>query len=261
MVLKWLEKLLGGEKKPKHKHLAHDAPDLESSSLHTMGPEELLDESEQPILTAEDARPHYDEIAPVHHEGFKKNKSRSSDEELEPVLEVGGNEPQSKKDAFKVMEAALYMSSKGSSLEELGKMANIPLLKTREYLPELIEAFNRRDSALEIVEDIGGYRMKVRAPYDEKVSHLAGASELSPGEMKTLAFIAYKQPLIQSQLVQVRSNTAYDHLAILVEKGFVSREPKGRTYLLRTTKKFSEYFGAHALKLRPMKKDEPVSSE
>lgn len=259
-MIKWLEKLLGGSTKPKHKHLAVDNPDLEHTSLHTMGPEELLDEAGQPMLTSNDAMD-YQEIAPVHHSGSKKKFTQSNDEDMEPVLEVGGEAPQSKKDAFKVMEAALYMSSKGSSIEELGKMANIPLLKTREYLPELIEAFNRRDSALEIVEDIGGYRMKVRAPYDEKVSHLAGASELSPGEMKTLAFIAYKQPLIQSQLVQVRSNTAYDHLAILVEKGFVSREPKGRTYLLRTTKKFSEYFGAHALKLRPMKKDETMADQ
>ncbi len=259
-MIKWLEKLLGGPKKPKHKHLATDSPDLEHTSLHTMGPEELMDEAGHPMLTSQGSETDYEEIAPVHH-GTKTNFSRKNEVEMEPVLEVGGDAPQSKKDAFKVMEAALYMSSKGSSIEELGKMANIPLLKTREYVPELIESFNRRDSALEIVEDIGGFRMKVRAPYDEKVSHLAGASELSPGEMKTLAFIAYKQPLIQSQLVQVRSNTAYDHLAVLVEKGFVSREPKGRTYLLRTTKKFSEYFGAHALKLRPMKKDESMADQ
>ena len=256
MVLKWLEKLLGGKTKSKHTHLATDHPDLEHSSLHTMGPEELLDAAEQPIENMSDLSSQYEEIAPVHH-----GENDSSDDEMEPVLEVGDNAPQTKKDALKIIEAALYMSSKGSSLEELGKMANIPLLKTRQYIPELIEAFNRRDSALEIVEDVGGYRMKVRAPYDEKVSHLAGASELSPGEMKTLAFIAYKQPLVQSQLVQVRSNTAYDHLAVLVEKGFVSREPKGRTYLLRTTKKFSEYFGAHALKLRSMKKDENMADQ
>jgi segregation and condensation protein B len=145
-------------------------------------------------------------------------------------------------------------------VEELGNTSGVPLLKARELIPELVDGFNMRNKALEIVEDLGGFRMKVRAPYDEKVNHLAGGSELSSGEMKTLAFIAYKQPLIQSQLVQVRSNTAYEHLHNLVEKGFVSKEPKGRTFLLRTTKKFSEYFGAHALKLRPMTIEEKLDS-
>ncbi|MDP2666102.1 MAG: SMC-Scp complex subunit ScpB [Candidatus Diapherotrites archaeon] len=158
-----------------------------------------------------------------------------------------------KSNASKLIEAALFMSAKGLNVEELSKVTGRPILETRGLIPGIIEGFNAQDTALEIVEDTGGYRMKVRAPFDEKVTHLAGGSELNPGEMKTLAFIAYKQPLLQSKLVQVRSNTAYEHLQVLVEKGFVSREPKGRSYVLRTTKKFSEYFGTHALKVTPMK--------
>ena len=79
--------------------------------------------------------------------------------------------------------------------------------------------------------------------------------------MKTLAFIAYKQPLMQSNLVKVRSNKAYDHLKILEEKGFVSKEPKGRSYMLRTTKKFVEYFGEKALKLTPIERVDDSAKE
>lgn len=230
MVLNWLKKILQPE------------PKKENSSLHTMGPEELLDDDAAEETESENGK---EELT----ETIREEKTVEQEKEKEE------NEPrttQTRENAFKIMEAALFMGGKGLSVEELGKIANIPFLKTRQYLPELVDHFNARDSALEIVEDSGGYRMRVRSPFDEKVSHLAGVGELNPSEMKTLAFIAYKQPLLQSHLVQVRSNTAYEHLQKLVETGFVSREPRGRTYILRTTKKFAEYFGTNALKLKPI---------
>jgi segregation and condensation protein B len=243
MVWSWLRNLLKKEKKRP-----------ENASPHTMGPEELLDETRE----AEDEK--YSPIEPAgiyfpSHPKKSENEWESDDGKWEPELELEEKSP-GKKDAQRIMEAALFMGSKGLGIEELSRIANVSILNARMYIPELVDSFNARNLALEIVEDARGFRMKVRSPYDEKVSHLAGATELSPAELKTLAFIAYKQPLLQSQLVQVRSNTAYEHLHVLLEKGFLSREPKGRSYILRTTKKFSEYFGTHALKLKPMKKDE-----
>lgn len=258
MVLGWLKRLLGKEdvNAPVHSKLG---------STHTMGPEELLKPEEDPEMETRantfDSET-LEEYAPIHpvHETKTKFRTRADDEADEEMPagftdETKSNTNIPKSEALAIMEGALFMAGKGMSVDALGKVANIPLLKARSYIPELVDAFNARDSALEIAEDAGGYRMRVRAPYDEKVAGLAGAGELNPAEMKTLAFIAYKQPLLQSQLVQVRSNTAYEHLQVLVNKGFISREPKGRSYLLRTTKKFSEYFGTHSLKLKPMVKE------
>jgi segregation and condensation protein B len=235
MVLNWLKKILQPETKK------------DNSSLHTMGPEELLTQEEDKENELDDSQREIDnEENEPENNTHQHTRENNSDER---------HALQTKENALKVMEAALFMGGKGLSIEEIGKIADVSLLKTREYLPELVDTFNTRNSALEIVEDAGGYRMRVRSPFDEKVSHLAGVGELNPAEMKTLAFIAYKQPLLQSHLVQVRSNTAYDHLQKLVETGFVSREPRGRTYVLRTTKKFAEYFGTNALKLKPITAD------
>lgn len=238
MVLDWLKKIL----KPDTANRKEQASALENSSLHTMGPEELL---------ADETPAEENEMEGTREEAVEEIPRARGRKRVESENEEEDDTNTNKDDALKVMEAALFMGGKGLSIEELGKISNVPLLKVREYLPELVDEFNARDSALEMVEDAGGYRMRVRSPYDEKVSHLAGVGELNPAEMKTLAFIAYKQPLLQSHLVQVRSNTAYEHLQKLVETGFVSREPRGRTYVLRTTKKFAEYFGTNALKLRP----------
>ncbi|QQR92303.1 MAG: SMC-Scp complex subunit ScpB [Candidatus Iainarchaeum archaeon] len=264
MVFEFLKKLLGNKKPEPKEEAREENPFAEAKETTPVirHPKTHPPSARKKASTrTEDVSDPDDESFPHYPEKLTEIPDEENETEMEPVLiPKKGAQRISSEEAIKVMEAALFMSSKGLSIEELGNTANLPLMKARELIPELVDGFNARGSALEIVEDLGGYRMKVRSPFDEKVNHLAGGTELSAGEMKTLAFIAYKQPLIQSQLVQVRSNTAYEHLQRLVEMGFVSKEPKGRTYLLRTTKKFSEYFGAHALKLRPMTVEEKLES-
>lgn len=144
----------------------------------------------------------------------------------------------------KVLEAALFMSPKPLSLEELKAIANIETrLQTKALLDELIAFYNSRKTALEIVELPVGYQMRVKEEYEDNVKHFAKDSMFSAGVMKTLALIAYKQPITQSMVVAYRNNKAYDHLKMLMEQGFVKREPKGRTFVLSTTTKFIEYFG------------------
>lgn len=258
MVFEFLKKILGAKKPEPKEEAREENPFAEAEETHTQNHHTKTHTRKKTSTRGDDVSDPDDEMKPTYPEQLT---TIPDEEEMEPVLVPKKSGKQnSSEESLKIMEAALFMSSKGLSVEELGRTADLPLLKARELIPELVDGFNARNSALEIVEDLGGYRMKVRAPFDERVNHLAGGTELSAGEMKTLAFIAYKQPLIQSQLVQVRSNTAYEHLQRLVEMGFVSKEPKGRTYLLRTTKKFSEYFGAHALKLRPMTVEEKLES-
>lgn len=201
--------------------------------------------------------------------------SEVQEEKMEEILEKIPDEPAVSQDAFdfdddedgkvkelkRVMQAALFMSSGNLNFDQINALSNNNTTLTRQAITELMEEFNATHDVLEIVEEGTGYRMKVRPPYDDRVSHLASKSEFNKGIVKTLAFIAYKQPVMQSTLVKVRSNSAYDHLKILLDKGLISREPKGKSYVLRTTKKFIEYFGEDALKLRPYPKDQPQTEE
>ncbi len=144
----------------------------------------------------------------------------------------------------KILEAALFMSPKPIPLEELKKIVDVDSrLETKSMLDELIHFYKNRKSSLEIVSLPVGYQMRVKSEYEDHVSHLATDSMFSKGVMKTLALIAYKQPIEQATVVKYRNNKAYDHLKLLCENGFVKKEQKGRTYVLRTTSKFIEYFG------------------
>ena len=143
-----------------------------------------------------------------------------------------------------ILEAALFMSPKAMTIDELKMVGDVESrLETKAMLEELMSYYNNRKSALEIVALPIGYQMRVRSKYEDYVSHLATDSTFSKGVMKTLALIAYKQPIEQALVVKYRNNKAYDHLKILFDNGFIKKEPKGRTYTLTTTTKFIEYFG------------------
>lgn len=144
----------------------------------------------------------------------------------------------------KIMEAALFMSPKPLTLEELNNIAATQSrLETKAMMTELMSFYNTRKSALEIVELQVGYQMRVKEDYEDYVQQFAQNSMFSRGVMKTLAFIAYKQPISQAVVVKYRNNKAYDHLKLLLDEGFIKKEPKGRSFTLSTTTKFIEYFG------------------
>jgi DNA-binding MarR family transcriptional regulator len=68
--------------------------------------------------------------------------------------------------------------------------------------------------------------------------------------METLAVVAYKAPVLQSKVVKIRTNKAYDHLAQLENSGFITREKSGRSKLIKLTSKFFEYFDIDPSKLK-----------
>ncbi|MFC1774850.1 SMC-Scp complex subunit ScpB [Nanoarchaeota archaeon] len=57
-----------------------------------------------------------------------------------------------------------------------------------------------------------------------------------------LAVIAYKSPILQSDVIKIRTNKAYDHLKLLEDQSFITREKHGRTKLIKITQKFYDYF-------------------
>jgi len=66
--------------------------------------------------------------------------------------------------------------------------------------------------------------------------------DISRAALKVLAFISKNDGVEQSKLVKMLGTGVYDHMKELMEKGFVTRQKKGRTMAVHTTPKFSEYF-------------------
>lgn len=153
-------------------------------------------------------------------------------------------------DMKKVIEAALFTAGKPMTVRELEKVCRVynPIL-VQGKARELMKEFNLRNSSLEIIELKDSFKMKVKEPEEERVTHLAGANLFTKGELKTLAYIAYKQPVMQSSVVRARNTRAYDELKKLEQEKFIARERKGSSYVLTTTNRFNKYFGEEALQV------------
>lgn len=144
-----------------------------------------------------------------------------------------------------LLEAALYVAGRPLTLKELGSILKTRSKKKVKNLAKiLMEEYAKRKSALEILElKDERYVLQLKADYTPRVRRLVNRPLLSSGPLKTLSYIAYRQPVSQKKVVEVRGHHAYGHIKLLKEMGLVAGERKGRSTVLRTTEYFADYFG------------------
>jgi segregation and condensation protein B len=158
--------------------------------------------------------------------------------------------PEAKQD-LALLEAALYVAGRPLDLRILASVIKTRSKnKVRRLAQSLIETYKCRETALEILEcEDERFVMQLKTKYTPQVRRLAFRPLLSIGPLKTLSYIAYRQPIAQTQVIDVRGGHAYDHLKQLEELDLIARERAGRSKVLRTTEFFADYFGlSHDLK-------------
>jgi len=154
-----------------------------------------------------------------------------------------------------VLEAALYVAGRPLDLKTLGRLIGTrSKTKVKRLAKTLIGKYRNRDTALEILELEGErFVLQLKAEYTPKVRRLATRPLLSRGPLKTLSYIAYRQPVPQLQVIDVRGHHAYGHLKQLEGLDLIIRERAGRKKVIRTTEFFADYFGL-SHDLRAMKR-------
>lgn len=140
------------------------------------------------------------------------------------------------------IEAVLFTTAKALSLKEIAEILEEETEIVEEAILGLIMDYASRDGALEI-DDENGYILQVKEEHMDIVEKLCPV-ELKPAVLRTLSVIALKEPIRQTVLKDMRGSTAYEHVQELVEKGLVSKhkDKNGRSFNLKTTQKFAEYF-------------------
>jgi segregation and condensation protein B len=141
-----------------------------------------------------------------------------------------------------VIEAALFASGRTLTQRELADLSNLSEERARALVEDLAAEYAARDSGIEIKSIGEGYSMQVRFGLAGRVLSFA-PKEIEAPLIRTLAIIAYKQPIKQSVLVEIRGNKSYDHVKELEERGLINAEKFSRTKLLTTTRGFADYFG------------------
>ena len=147
-----------------------------------------------------------------------------------------------KEDIKKKVESLLFSSGRLMSLDEMSAICRADPKAIKEAAEELKKKYDDEQHSFMIVEEGNGYKMSVKNEYIETVKKVVTETELSKTVLETLAVVAFKQPCIQSEVIKIRTNKAYDHLRELEELGYLTRERFGRTRKVRLTAKFFEYF-------------------
>ena len=149
------------------------------------------------------------------------------------------------------LEAALYVSGRAMTLEELADIIGKSQSSTQKLIDELSFEYNKREGALEVIAlPRERYALQLKPELTPRVGKLIPGGLLSYATLQTLVFIALKQPILQSDLVTQRGTHCYDHIKELIEKKFVEAVPEGRSKLLTTTQLFADYFGLESDRIK-----------
>jgi segregation and condensation protein B len=165
--------------------------------------------------------------------------AEESEESLLKIQEVQ-EAPVLDQELLNKVEAVLFATDKPLHAQAIARIINIDVQLVRQAIIELIEQYESRKTALEIVQD-NGYVIEVKPEFSTIMQEFLPL-DIPTSLLRTLSIIAIRAPVAQSEIVQMRGASAYDHIRDLVERDLIHKKEEGRSPILSTTKKFQQYF-------------------
>ncbi len=141
------------------------------------------------------------------------------------------------------IEAVLYLKGKPLTISEISETLNQSTESIQEGLIALMAGYSQRDTSLEISEKDGRYSLQLTKGLGGLVQNLLPVN-ISGATLRTLATIALKKRILQSDLVDLRGSGAYEHIKELVNMNFVERKRQrdGRSFWITLSEKFHQTF-------------------
>jgi len=141
------------------------------------------------------------------------------------------------------IEAVLYLKGKPLTKKTLAELTNSNINSVNDAIKQLSDKYSHSSSALEIISNNSLISLELKQSLNAYVEDLLPA-ELKTAVLRTLAVIAIKKKLLQSDLIILRGSSAYDHIKELIEKKFIikRKQKDGRSYWLSLSDKFFQTF-------------------
>ena len=158
-----------------------------------------------------------------------------------------------------ILEAMLFVSPEPLPLTRLiGVLGDVTKAEIEQVLRVLGEELEREGRGVRLAEIAGGYRLVTKQEYATWVKRLDKArstAKLSRSALESLAIIAYKQPIVRSEIEEIRGVETSGVVRTLLERKLVRivgrKEVPGRPIMYGTTKFFLEHFGLNDLSQLP----------
>ena len=149
------------------------------------------------------------------------------------------------------LEAIIYAADEPATVEQLATSVGEEKHIVRSALDELVASYAADERGVEIRAVAGGYRVYTKPQHHDLVRRfiksLRPPLRLTMPALETLAVIAYKQPVTQPEIQEIRGVNCAGVIETLLEKRLVTtagrKQVIGRPILYRTSKDFLMRFG------------------
>jgi len=174
------------------------------------------------------------------------------DEDEVGMDDDGAEEGHQDLDSRLVVEGVLFSTDRPLRVVDIEDATGFERRHVTKAIRRLASDYRRRNTSIEVVKVGNRWTMQVRREYTPAARAVA-APEVDPKYLRTLALIAYHQPMLQSDLQEMMGPKVYDHVRELKAMGLINARSKGATKELTTTQKFPEYFGIESAKREDIK--------
>ena len=137
----------------------------------------------------------------------------------------------------------MYLKGRPISKKDLAEITNSDINSILNAIKELKIKYSNSKSAIELSEINNSYCLELKSTLNDFVEDLL-PSDLKTSELRTLATIAIKKKILQSDLIIIRGSGAYEHIKELLNKKFIlkRKQKDGRSYWLSLSEKFFRTF-------------------
>lgn len=153
-----------------------------------------------------------------------------------------------------IIEALLFTWGEPLSLSEIGKILEIGNKDLERIMSQLIDDFNYNKRGLRIIKIDDMYQIGTRPEHHEYIKRLNYSTtkrNLSNAALETLSIIAYKQPVIKSEIDHIRGVKCDRAIETLISRQMIKElgrlDRPGKPIIYGTTEEFLRSFGLESL--------------
>jgi segregation and condensation protein B len=161
-----------------------------------------------------------------------------------------------------IIESLLFVAEEPLTVDSIRNvLPDVPTADIRDALRALIAEYEAREGGFTLSEVAGGFQFRSRTEFTDHIRKLIqpNAPRLSKAALETLAIVAYKQPLMRSDIEHIRGVDCGGVLRALLERKLIRilgrKEIPGRPLIYATTKLFLQVFDLKDLKDLPSPKE------
>ena len=155
------------------------------------------------------------------------------------------------KEKIGILEGILFVvGDEGIDIKALSEIMDDKEDNIKDYLKELKKRYESPEYGLRISYLGNAFKLTTKQEhkdYYEKLAYNPSTNKLSNAALETLAIIAYRQPITNSEISDIRGVQTGQLVRKLVAKGLIKEAGKsdmpGRPNLYKTTSEFLDYFG------------------